>query len=132
MRRLVLFVLISVSFSALGAGVAAPASASIHEIVGQWCAGHGELLPPGIQTGDNFAQPVMSNGFVGPVVPFDPPGAQPAGNLIKFNYDVPSSKVVGTGTYFNIAPTGTPLYLEVIALDPDFPAFQNCPRLSTP
>jgi hypothetical protein len=47
---------------------APPASATIHEIVAAWCSGHGELEPPGIQGGKNFAQPVNSNGFVGPTV----------------------------------------------------------------
>ena len=34
---------------------APPASATIHEIVAAWRSGHGELQPPGIQGGKNFA-----------------------------------------------------------------------------
>ena len=132
MRRLLCALLTSVVLAVLAVLPAAPANATIHEIVAQWCAGKGDLQPPGIQSGKNFAQPVLANGFVGPVVPFDPPGAQPAGNLITFNYGVPSAKVVGTGVFINIAASGTPLYIEVIALDPSFPAFQRCPSLVGP
>lgn len=129
MRRLASGLLASIFVIAFVITPAAPANATIHEIVAQWCAGKGELQPPGIQSGGNFAQPVIANGFVGPVIAFDPPGAQPPGNLITFNYGVPSAKVVGTGTYINVAPTGTPLYVEIITLDPSFPAFAHCPRL---
>jgi hypothetical protein len=129
MRRLLVSLLGSAFVLVLAVVPAAPASASIHEIVAQWCAGRGELIPPGIQDGSNAFQPVIANGFIGPTIAFDPPGPQPAGNLITFNYGVPSSKVVGTGTYFNIASSGTPLYVEAIQLDASFPAFQRCPRL---
>lgn len=104
---------------------AAPASATIHEIVAQWCAGRGELQPPGIQSGTNFAKPVIANGFVGATTPFQD------GLLITFNYGVPSSKVVGTGNYIVVGQSAAgPLYIEVIKLDPAFPAFQNCPKLA--
>ena len=76
---------------------APPASATIHEIVAAWCSGHGELEPPGIQDGKNFAQPVNSNGFVGPTVPFT--GPEGPGLLITFNYGVSPAKVVGTGVF---------------------------------
>ena len=42
---------------------AAPASATVHEIVAQWCSGHDPLEPHGISGGshaDNFAQPLNS------------------------------------------------------------------------
>ena len=106
---------------------APPASATIHEIVAQWCAGHGELQPPGIQDGDNFARPDIKNGFVGPTVPFDGPAGP--GQLITFNYDVPPGKVVGTGIFIVVGPG--PLYVELITPDSSFPAFQHCPRFST-
>ncbi|GAA1477046.1 hypothetical protein GCM10009623_14920 [Nocardioides aestuarii] len=115
--------------------VATPAQATVHEIVGQWCSGHDPLGPPGISGGskaDNVAKPLFANGFIGDPVPFDPEGDQPAGLLIPFNYQLPASKVVGTGVYFAIdtTPAG-PLYIEAIAPDPTFPAFQRCPRLAT-
>lgn len=113
----------------------APAHATVHEIIAQWCAGHGPLDPPGISGGsnaDNFAKPLFASGFIGDPVPFDPPGDQAAGLLIPFDFDAPQSKTIGTGTYFAIdqSPAG-PVYIEQIAPDPSFPAFRRCPRLTT-
>ncbi|MFL6154441.1 MAG: hypothetical protein ACJ72B_18845 [Ornithinibacter sp.] len=109
---------------------APPASATIHEIVAAWCSGHGELEPPGIQGGKNFAQPVNSNGFVGPTVPFT--GSAGPGLLITFNYGVSPAKVVGTGVFVVVgqSPAG-PLYIELVTPDSSFPAFRNCPRFTT-
>jgi hypothetical protein len=109
---------------------APPASATIHEIVAQWCAGKGELQPPGIQSGKNFAQPVNSNGFVGPVVPFED------GFKITFNYNVAPAKVIPTGEVIQIGtidgtPTGAPLYIDEITPDPRFAAFMHCPKFAT-
>lgn len=107
---------------------APPASATIHEIVAQWCAGKGELQPPGIQSGKNFAQPVIANGFVGDTVPFRD------GFLISFNYDVAPAKVVGTGEFVQIGTTdtGAPLYIELIEPDASFAAFAHCPKFAFP
>lgn len=111
---------------------AAPASATVHEIVGQWCSGQDELAPPGISGGsnaDNFAKPLNVNGFIRGTVPFT--GSAGAGLLVDFDFDHPASKVVGTGHYIVIGQTPAgPLYLQLIEPDPDFPAFQHCPRLS--
>lgn len=107
---------------------AGPASATVHEIVAQWCSGQDALAPPGISggsNGDNFAQPVAASGFLGAPVPFQD------GMLLPFNYDNPNSKVVGTGVYVDIDPGEDALYIELIQPDPDFPAFQRCPRLAT-
>lgn len=113
----------------------APAHATVHEIVAQWCSGQDPLAPPGISGGshaNNFARPLFASGFISDPVPFDPPGAQPAGLLIVFNYDQPNGKVVGTGVYVVVEETpGGPLYLELIQPDPDFPAFKHCPKLAT-
>jgi hypothetical protein len=113
----------------------APAQATVHEIVAQWCSGHDDLNPPGLTGGsnaDNFAQPLSASGFAGDPVPFDPPGDQPAGLLIPFDYDRPNAKVVGTGQYIVVGATPAgPLYLELIEPDPSFPAFRHCPRLAT-
>jgi hypothetical protein len=107
----------------------APASATVHEIVGQWCAGQGELGPPGVSGGsqaDNFAQPLNASGFIEGIVPFQD------GFLVKFNYDNANAKVVGTGVFVVIGEVdGAPLYLELITPDTSFPAFQQCPRLAT-
>jgi hypothetical protein len=108
---------------------ALPASATVHEIVGQWCSGRAPLNPPGISGGsqaDNFAKPLEASGFVVGVVPFRD------GFLVQFNYANPNSKVVGTGVFVVIGQIeGQPLYLELIQPDPSFPAFQRCPRLAT-
>lgn len=112
---------------------AAPASATVHEIVGQWCSGHDELAPPGITGGssaDNFAKPLNANGFIRGTVPYT--GDLGPGLLVDFDFEHPASKVVGTGEYIVIGTTPAgPLYLQLIEADPDFPAFQHCPRLAT-
>ena len=112
---------------------AGPASATVHEIVAQWCSGHGPLEPRGISGGsaaDNFAQPLNSNGFIQGTVPFT--GDSGPGLLVNFNFDHPAAKVVGTGEFVVIGSTPAgPLYLQLIEPDPRFPAFQHCPRLVT-
>ena len=110
---------------------APPASATVHEIVGQWCSGHDPLGPPGISdpARRNFAQPLNANGFIGPLVPFDGPAGP--GLLITFNYDHPAAKVIGTGEFFVVgAVDGAPLYVEGIEPNPEFAAFAHCPRLA--
>lgn len=106
---------------------AGPASATVHEIVAQWCSGHEPLAPRGVSGGsaaDNFAQPVNANGFIQGTVPFRD------GLLVDFDFDHPAAKVVGTGEYVVIGSTPAgPLYLQLIEPDPGFPAFQRCPRL---
>jgi hypothetical protein len=107
---------------------AAPAHAVVHEIVAAWCAGE-ELEPPGLTdpTKSNFAKPVNANGFVGPAV-FN---AQLGGLLVTFNYDHPASKVEGTGIFVQIGSAGgTPIFIELVRPDSNFPAFQHCPRLA--
>lgn len=106
----------------------APANATVHEIVAQWCSGQEPLEPPGVSGGssaDNFAKPLIASGFIGGVVPFRD------GFVVSFNYDRPNVKVVGTGDYVVIGQVdGLPLYLELIEPNPDFPAFRRCPRLA--
>lgn len=113
----------------------APAHATVHEIVAQWCSGHDELLPPGVTGGsnekaDNLAKPLFANGFIAGTVPFDPGDGRDPGVLIVFDFGAKASKVVGTGVFVAVdeTPAG-PLYIEVFELDPSFPAFQRCPRL---
>ncbi|MBO9520641.1 MAG: hypothetical protein J7518_03810 [Nocardioidaceae bacterium] len=107
----------------------APAHATVHEIVAQWCSGHPHLEPPGLTGGshaDNFAQPLNASGFISGVVPFKD------GFLIQFNFDNPNAKVVPVGEPIPIGTlNGKPLYLQPIAPDPSFPAFMNCPKLGT-
>ena len=111
---------------------AAPAHATVHEIVAQWCSGQDPLAPGGISGGsqaDNFAQPLFASGFIGEPVPFT--GPEGPGLLVVFNYDHPASKVQGTGVYVVIGSTDLgPLYIELIEPDPGFPAFQHCLALA--
>jgi hypothetical protein len=121
----VLAVLIAVT--ALIAGVASqPAPAVVHEIYGAWCAGKGEIVPPGIadDTKKNFAAPVMAGGVVA-LTPFMD------GVLIDFDFDKPQSKIVPAPTGPAIVQIGPGLYLERFILDPQFPAFLNCAKLES-
>jgi hypothetical protein len=133
MRRLI------VALVAFGAVMwqATPASATVHEIVGQWCAGRGELFPPGLSGGsnaDNFAQPLFASGFASIVTGFDPDGDGPLepGVLVAFDFDDPASKITGLGFFVQIdeLPDGTPVYIEAFVLDTD-DGFTHCARLSS-
>jgi len=111
MKRLVL----AGALAALAAmAIAAPASATVHEITGMFCAGeHGNHFPPGLSGGssaDNFAKPLFATGFVESVTPFND-GVNGDGMLITFDFDHPASKLaphptlstffVGDGTYIS-------------------------------
>ena len=108
---------------------AQPAPAVVHEIYAAWCAGKGEIEPPGIsrEGSKNFAMPVMA-GDVASVHPFT--GAQGPGLLIDFDFTKPQAKIVPTGQILVIGTTPDgPLYLEGFVIDPSFPAFANCAKL---
>ena len=88
-----------------------PASGVVHEIVGQWCAGQGELEPFGISRdgSKNFAAPLVKAGVV-QVVPFV--GAAGPGLLIDFDFTKPQIKIAPTGNILVIGTTPVgPLYL---------------------
>jgi hypothetical protein len=95
--------------------LSAPAGAVIHEQVAAYCSGGGHgaisadgfLEPPGITSGDNFAQPVLSNGVV------DPSGAVP---VIT---DAPAAKF----------PAGLVPFLITVA-DADHPSADHCRALN--
>ena len=106
--------ILALVLAALGAlAVAAPASATVHEITGMFCAGeHGNHFPAGLSGGssaDNFAKPLFATGFVESVTPFAGDGTNGPGVLISFDFDHPASKLaphptiatffVGDGTY---------------------------------
>lgn len=120
--------------AALIAGVAAqPAPAVVHEIYAAWCAGKGEIEPPGLSRdgSKNFAMPVLKSGAVSvhPVAS----GPQGPGILIDIDFDRPNVKVVPTGQILVIGQTPAgPLYLEGFVIDPNFPGFANCANLELP
>lgn len=113
--------------AALVAGLAAkPAPAVIHEIYAAWCAGKGEIVPPGLadDTKKSFAKPVLAGGVVSLTPYLD-------GVLIDFDFTKPQSKIVAAPTGPPIVQIGPGLYLERFILDPEFPAFLNCPKLES-
>jgi hypothetical protein len=106
---------------------ALPSSATVHEIVGQWCSGQPELEPRGISdpTKGNFARPLFASGVATFVPLFDGQN-----NLIQFDFDHPAAKIDSAGFNFLLgdAPPGQPdLYITAWTTDDDFAAFRNCP-----
>ena len=92
----------------------APATATVHEITGMFCAGErGNPFPAGLSGGshaDNFAKPLFATGFVEEVIaPYPGDGVNGPGALIVFDFEHPASKLaphptldtffVGDGTY---------------------------------
>ncbi|HWQ24686.1 MAG TPA: hypothetical protein VNK94_11330 [Gaiellaceae bacterium] len=108
-----------------------PASGVVHEIVGQWCAGQGELEPFGLSRdgSKNFAAPLVKSGVVS-VHPFV--GAAGPGLLIDFDFTKPQVKIAPTGNIVQIGsiPGVGPLYLEEFVLGDRAP-FTVCKRLQT-
>lgn len=108
----------------VAAAVPQPAPAVIHEIYAAWCAGQGEIVPPGVsdEGSKNFAMPVRAGGVVRIVPYLD-------GVLIDFDFDSPQAKIIAAPTGPAIVPIGPGLYLERFIIDPNFPAFANCQPL---
>ncbi|HUP75772.1 MAG TPA: hypothetical protein VM282_22240 [Acidimicrobiales bacterium] len=124
MKRILIVAALTV---ALVSGISAqPASAVIHEIYSAWCAGKGEIVPPGLSDDQkkNFAAPVLAGGVVSLTPYLD-------GLLIDFDFDKPQAKIVPAPDGPAIIPIGDGLYLERFILDPDFPAFANCEKLQS-
>lgn len=128
MRRITLALVLS-AMAAMA--VALPASATVHEITGMFCAGeHGNHFPPGISGGsnaDNFAKPLFANGFVESVEPYAGDGVNGAGMLITFDFEHPASKLAPHPTldtfYF-----GDGTYVSAFVLDAEH-GFAHCVRL---
>ena len=110
--------------AALVAVTPLPATAVVHEIYGAWCAGKGEIEPPGVSddTKKNFGRPVLAGG----VVAFTP---YLDGVLIDFNFEKAQAKVVAAPTGPAIVQIGPGLYLERFILDPEFAGFLHCANL---
>src|SRR4051812_6866285 len=108
---------------------AVPAHATVHEIVAQWCSGHDPLEPHGLSRpgSKNFAQPLNATGAV--VTTVDPA----AGTIhISFDYGNRPVKVqpIATVPIGADPDSGFTILLDLIAPDPDFPAFQHCPNVN--
>jgi hypothetical protein len=121
LKRLVAVVGVAVPLAVVSAPK--PASAVVHEIYAAWCAGKGEITPPGLadDTKKSFAKPVLAGGVVALTPYLD-------GVLIDFDFDKAQAKIVPLPGN-PIIPIGEGLYLEGFMIDPEFPAFLNCPRL---
>jgi hypothetical protein len=116
--------LTAASLAGITALVSSPAEAVVHEIYAAWCAGKGEIEPPGLSddTKQNFAKPVLAGGVVVLSPYLD-------GVLIDFDFDRAQAKIVAAPDGPPIVQIGPGLYLERFILDPQFPGFLNCSRL---
>lgn len=129
MRRVTLAIVLS-AMAAMA--IAMPASATVHEITGMFCAGEqGNRTPRGLTGGsnaDNFAKPLFATGFVESVdEEFAGDGENGPGVLISFDFDHPASKLAPhptLSTYF----VGGGTYISAFVLDSSH-GFTNCVRL---
>ena len=110
---------------------AMPATATVHEITGMFCAKNGgNPFPPGISGGssaNNFAKPLFATGFIESVDPFAGDGTNGPGVLITFDFDHPASKIAPhpeLDTFF----VGDGTYISAFVLDSSH-GFTNCVRL---
>ena len=111
--------------------LAMPASATVHEITGMFCAGeNGNHFPAGLSGGsnaDNFAKPLIATGFFESVTPYAGDGVNGPGVLITFDFDHPASKVAPHPTLDTFF-VGNGTYISAFVLDSDH-GFTNCVRL---
>ena len=125
---------VAVAFVALAViMLALPATATVHEITGMFCAGeHGNHFPPGLSggsKGDNFAKPLVATGFIESVTPFAGDGVHGPGVLISFDFDHPASKIAPHPTVDTVF-VGDGTYITAFVFDSDH-GFTNCVFLRT-
>ncbi|MGQ0849489.1 MAG: hypothetical protein ACT4OP_10280 [Actinomycetota bacterium] len=110
---------------------ALPATATVHEITGMFCAGeHAILAPPGLTGGskaDNFAKPLIATGFIESVAPYAGDGVNGPGVLISFDFDHPASKLAPHPTLATFF-FGDGTYITAFVLDANH-GFANCVQL---
>ena len=128
MRRLIL----AAALAAMAlVTLAIPASATVHEITGMFCAGeHGNHFPAGLSGGsnaDNFGQPLFATGFVESVEPFAGDGVNGPGVLITFDFDHPASKLAPHPTLATFF-VGDGTYISAFVFDSSH-GFTNCVQL---
>ena len=106
--------------SLLVAGMAAPASATIHEIVASFCSGgNGNVFPPG-QTAfgtTSFLRALQASGAV--TIRPDTPTA--GAITLDYDNDARSGKFTGSDVFVEAIPG---IWIEV--LEPDHAAFDHC------
>ena len=128
MRRVTLALVLS-AMAAMA--FAMPASGTVHEITGMFCAGeHGNHFPPGLSgrsNADNFAKPLFATGFVASVEPYAGDGENGPGVLISFDFDHPASKLAPHPTLDTFF-FGDGTYVTAFVLDSSH-GFTNCLRL---
>lgn len=110
---------------------AAPASATIHELVASFCSGQHVQDPPGVtgrSSADNFAQPLFATGVVQGLAPYDADGdSVPEAVIVVFDFDHPAMKfAAGGGDPVEFAPG-----FFVPELVADHPAFDHCPNFGS-
>ena len=128
MRRLTIVVSVVALFTAM---VAAPATAVVDELYAAWCSGQPNT-PPGLVKDPAFARPVIASGLVQIHGPHNHLGTTGNGMHVTFNTNRPNAKIVETGPIFNDGTDLEPFYVNEFTLNPDFPAFQNCPNIVFP
>ena len=101
-------------------GMAAPTSATIHEIVASFCSGGNSNVFPGGQSAfgtQSFLRALQASGAV--TIWPDTPTA--GAITIDYNDDARAGKFAGTDIFFEVIPG---VWIEV--LTPDHPAFDHC------
>lgn len=106
-----------------------PATATVHEITGMFCAASGgNPFPSGVSGGsnaDNFAKPLFATGFVESVTPYAGDGVNGPGVLISFDFEHPASKLAPHPTLTTFF-VGDGTYISAFVLDG---GFTHCVRL---
>ena len=104
----------------LVAGMTAPATAAIHEIVASFCSGGNGNVFPGGQSAfgtQSFLRALQASGAV-TILPNTPT----AGAItIDYNNDAPNGKFTGNDVFFEVIPG---VWIEV--LEPDHASFDHC------
>jgi hypothetical protein len=106
------------------AGMVAPASATIHEIVASFCSGgNGNVFPPGQSdfAKASFLRALQASGAV-TVLPNTPT----AGAItLDYNNDAPAGKFSGDDVFIEAIPG---VWIEI--LEPDHAAFDHCTKFT--